>query len=283
MIRHKRRLVIMIPTLNEEIAIGAVIDEIPLDKLSEMGFESVVVVVDGKSEDRTQEIATFKNAMVFTQDGKGKGVGVRQAFRLSDPKQVVHSALTPKNGINDTIRLLSAFLDSEYVVMLDGDGTYPSYHIPDIVEKMEEGYEVVMGSRFKGCVEPGAMSRVNWVGNYMLCGLATLMYSKKTSDLCTGMWGFKTSALRTLSLDSCGFDLEAEIFAESAKNRFRIGEVPITYRCRRGESKLVPINAGLMIALKLIVRRVMNPGPDNRIMMPEDAPSSPFGSDSRGY
>jgi dolichol-phosphate mannosyltransferase len=98
---------------------------------------------------------------------------------------------------------------------------------------------------------------VNVVGNIMLSGIATLLYVKPVTDLCTGMWGFNTEALRNMKLDSTHFDIEAEMFAESAKNDLRIGEVPIAYLNREGESKLIPMEAGFMILRKLVQRRFL--------------------------
>jgi len=249
------KVVVMIPTLNEERCIGDVIDGIPTQSLRAMGFEVETILVDGHSCDRTVEIAKQKGAKVYTQNGNGKGSGMRQIFMLRNPQEVVIRTLSLKSAIDSDLGALSVLLDSKYVVMLDGDGTYPSSHISDLVEALEEGYDVVLGSRFKGRIENGSMSRLNIFGNRMLSNLATMLYVKPVSDLCTGMWGFNTEALRNMKLDSTHFDIEAEMFAELAKNMMRIGEVPIEYLKREGESKLIPMEAGFMILKKLIQRR----------------------------
>ncbi|MDD1767332.1 MAG: glycosyltransferase [Methanomassiliicoccales archaeon] len=249
------KVVVMIPTLNEERCIGDVIDGIPTMDLRAMGFEVETIVVDGHSCDRTVEIAKQKGAKVYTQNGNGKGSGLRQIFMLRNPQEVVIRTLSLKSAIDSDLGALSVLLDSKYVVMLDGDGTYPSSYISDLVEALEEGYDVVLGSRFKGRIENGSMSRLNIFGNRMLSNLATMLYVKPVSDLCTGMWGFNTEALRNMKLDSTHFDIEAEMFAELAKNMMKIGEVPIEYLKREGESKLIPMEAGFMILKKLIQRR----------------------------
>lgn len=249
------KVVVMIPTLNEERCIGDVIDGIPTMDLRAMGFEVETIVVDGHSCDHTVEIAKQKGAKVYTQNGNGKGSGLRQIFMLRNPQEVVIRTLSLKSAIDSDLGALSVLLDSKYVVMLDGDGTYPSSYISDLVETLEEGYDVVLGSRFKGRIENGSMSRLNIFGNRMLSNLATILYVKPVSDLCTGMWGFNTEALRNMKLDSTHFDIEAEMFAELAKNMMKIGEVPIEYLKRDGESKLIPMEAGFMILKKLIQRR----------------------------
>jgi glycosyltransferase involved in cell wall biosynthesis len=255
----RRRVVVMIPTLNEEVSIGKVLDGIPYTSLNSMGLDVEAIVVDGHSLDRTQEIVSTRKAKIFTQKGKGKGLAVRQAFDLSKPEEVVNQVLNLTSRVDSELRTLSTFLDAEYVVMLDGDGTYPSHHILDVVESLEQGYDAVMGSRFMGEIEPGAMTRLNRIGNYVLSAMATGLYFQRVSDLCTGMWGFRTSVLKDLVLSAHSFDLEAELFAECAKHHLRIKEVPITYKCRDGDTKLVPISAGLLIGLKLLERRIMLP------------------------
>ena len=249
------KVVVMIPTLNEERCIGDVIDGIPTQQMRAMGFEVEIIVVDGHSSDRTVEIAKLKGAKVYTQNGNGKGSGMRQIFMLRNPQEVVIKTLSLKSAIDSDLGALSVLLDSKYVVMLDGDGTYPSGYIADLVTALEDGYDVVLGSRFKGRIEDGSMSRLNVFGNIVLSNIATMLYVKPVTDLCTGMWGFNTEALRNMQLDSTHFDLEAEMFAESAKNRMRIGEVPIDYLTRDGESKLIPMEAGFMILRKLFQRR----------------------------
>jgi glycosyltransferase involved in cell wall biosynthesis len=254
----ERKVLVMIPALNEERAIGKVIDEVPWVKLLELGFRTEILVVDGNSVDRTLEIARERGVKTISQEGgKGKGIGVRQAFSLSHPQQVVINALKLKDDVQGAMDAMKSFLDSDYIVMLDGDGTYPPSHIYDMVISLEAGNDVVMGSRIMGKIEPGSMSPLNLLGNLILSTIASLIYLHRISDLCTGLWGFRTSALRLLSLDSLAFELEAEMFAEAVKTGLRINEVPISYLRREGESKLVPIKSGAMILVKLIERRLL--------------------------
>lgn len=250
-----RRIVVMIPTLNEGLSLGKVIDGIPRAELEAMGFGVDVIVVDGKSKDDTIEVATSRGAKVYIQNGKGKGAGVRQAFSLSHPQEVVLRALSTNQGVQNDLSSLSALLDSQYLVMLDGDGTYPSNYVLDVVHTLESGCDIVMGSRFKGEIRSGAMSRLNYLGNLGLSAVASVIYLHPCSDLCTGLWGFRLDAIRSMSLDSVRFELEAEMFAVSVRNRLRIKELPIIYLPREGETKLVPINSGFMIFRKLIQRR----------------------------
>jgi glycosyltransferase involved in cell wall biosynthesis len=249
------KIVVMIPALNEERSIGKVIDDIPRKELMSRGYEVRVVVVDGQSTDRTLAIAREKGAYVLVQKGRGKGLGVRQAIALCDPREVVPKVLALTGGLCAKFSDLASMLDAKYMVMIDADGTYPPRYIPDVISALEAGADVVMGSRFKGNIAEGAMTPLNHFGNIVLSDIATLLYQHPCTDLCTGMWGFNSHALRTLELDSKHFELEAEMFAETVKKGLRLEEIPINYLPRAGETKLVPLKAGVTIMTKLLERR----------------------------
>lgn len=249
------KIVVMIPALNEERSIGKVIDDIPRKELMNRGYEVRVVVVDGQSTDRTLAIAREKGAYVLVQKGRGKGLGVRQAIALCDPREVVPKVLALTGGLCAKFSDLASMLDAKYMIMIDADGTYPPRYIPDVISALEAGADVVMGSRFKGSIAEGAMTPLNHFGNIVLSDIATLLYQHPCTDLCTGMWGFNSHALRTLELDSKHFELEAEMFAETVKKGLHLEEIPINYLPRAGETKLVPLKAGVTIMTKLMERR----------------------------
>lgn len=96
---------------------------------------------------------------------------------------------------------------------------------------------------------------MNTTGNQLLTLMANTLYRSKTSDLCTGLWGFKGEVIKGLKLSADGFDFEAELFTQVAKNGYRIGEVPIHYRRRHNEAKLNSLKDGLKIGWKLITER----------------------------
>ena len=258
----------MLPALNEETSIGGVIDDIPRDTLRDMGYEPVAVVVDGNSTDRTLEIAREKGARIIVQQGKGKGLGVRQALALCHPDD--GNSIDRGNCEGST-----AMRDAKYLFMLDADGTYPPKHIVDLIGALEKGADVVMGSRFLGSIAEGAMTGLNRMGNAILSDTASVLYQHRCTDLCTGMWGFNAKALEALELDSRHFELEAELFAESAKRGLDIMEVPITYLPRKGETKLVPLKAGFAIMDKLLERRFFNAAGDFELKTAKRSEKSP--------
>ncbi|MEA3201293.1 MAG: hypothetical protein QOE90_2721 [Thermoplasmata archaeon] len=216
---------IMLPAKNEEDGIEATFGALPIPRMLELGYPVEILVADGKSHDRTRDVAQAHGARVIQQLGKGKGRGVR-------------SALDVARG--------------EYVVMLDADATYPARAIPAFVAMLEDGYDVVMGSRFQGRIEEGAMKRVNRVGNHGLSALASALYGRRCTDVCTGMWGFRRDVVRNLGLTSTHFEVEAELFARSAMAGLKIVELPITYGRRAGVTKLGSVSDGVKIGMALL-------------------------------
>lgn len=232
---RQKPVVVLLPSLNEEEGLRTVMPRIPRRALEEQGHDVVVWVIDGKSRDGTREVAFRQGAAVLVQQGNGKGQGMRQAFEYF-----------LNGGRVDPER-------EALFVMLDADGTYAPEAIVDVVTALKDGHEVVMGSRFLGTLEPGALTKLNRVGNRILTALARLLYAAPISDLCTGMWGFTESFLRRMVLTANGFDLEADIFTSACELSAQLAEVPVGYGQRIGEPKLVPVRSGLLIALRLIV------------------------------
>jgi len=209
-------LIVLLPTKNEESGLAEVIERIPIKSLRLMGYETRVVVVDGFSTDATCEIANSKGVELINQTGEsGKGNGVRQALDYIFPEAD----------------------DSDLMIMLDADATYSPEDIVRFVESLENN-DVVWGSRLRGKIEHGAMSRTNRLGNIILSLFASIVYFKRTTDLCTGYWGFKMDALKKTSLTADGFNLEANIFASVCKEKFKSEEIVINYAHREGDSNL---------------------------------------------
>lgn len=220
---------ILLPAKNEEQGIGATLRAIPMGSLAAAGFGAEVVVLDGASEDRTCAIARAWGATVVGQRRPGKGAAFRDALPL---------------------------LDGDYVVMLDADATYPPDTVPLVLEPLARGdADVVMGSRRKGRAEPGAMGPLNRAGNLALSALASLLFLRRCSDVCTGLWGFRAEALRALPLESEGFELEVELFGRAARAGLRIREVPVDYLPRRGGTKLSRVRDGVRIGWWLLRTR----------------------------
>ena len=237
-------VVIFLPALNEEHGIGPVMDRIPRAELEAAGYSVSVWVVDGSSTDRTLEVGRARGANVFIQEGRGKGNAMRQAF-----DHVLRTRDYANGGSSDR----------EFYLMLDADGTYPPEAVPEFVEALASGNDVVHGSRFRGRMEDGAMTPLNAIGNRVLSTLAHLLYRVSVTDVCTGMWGFSAKALRQIRLEATGFDLEADLFGSACLSRARRHELAVDYAARIGPPKLIPLRSGLQIALRLLTRRLNGP------------------------
>jgi glycosyltransferase involved in cell wall biosynthesis len=226
-------LSILLPALNEEHGLEAVMHRIPRSTLTRKGLEYAIYLLDGRSTDQTRTVATKLGAEVFVQTGHGKG----SAFREFVP----------------TIK-------EDFTVLLDSDGTYPPEAIPELVEALGDQTPVVLGSRLRGFIDAGAMSGPNYVGNVILSRFASLLFRTAVSDVCSGMWAFVSERLKTLGLTANGFELEADIFAECAIRGIPIVEIPIRYDRRIGKPKL-RLEEGFRIALALLKKRLRSPPP----------------------
>jgi dolichol-phosphate hexosyltransferase len=210
---------VVIPTLNEERSIGKVIDSVPVADLLKNGLKTAVYVIDGRSTDTTRQIAVEKGATIILEERKGKGLAVQTAFKA---------------------------ITADYAIMVDGDDTYPIEMVMEIIRLLKK-YDVVIGSRLKGTIEPGAMSKLNVVGNTLLTLLARALFSINVTDVCTGLWGYRGDAIRRLELEAHGFEIEADMFGECARKGLRIAEIPIRYRARADQAKLSSLRDGLKI------------------------------------
>jgi dolichol-phosphate mannosyltransferase len=225
---------LVVPAKDEAAAIGATLRSLPLATLQAAGFRTEVVVLDGHSRDATRAIAAAWGARVLPDRGHGKG----SAFREARP----------------------AFR-GEHVVMLDADGTYAPDAIPRVLELLAGGQaQVVMGDR---TVLDGSMSALHRVGNGLLSLAATVLYGHRVPDLCTGLWGFRAEDLQALPLRSQRFELEAELFALSARSGLRIRHIPVDYLPRKGTSKL-SARDGLRIGWCLLRNRFASLPPPGR-------------------
>ena len=199
----KDLVTVVIPTLNEEEAIGKVLDE-----LFSEGF-SRVVVVDGGSTDRTREIAASKGARVVMQEGRGKTLAIKTSLK---------------------------YVDTPFTLIMDGDWTYPARHIRELLrEALEKGYDEVIGARVYGREN---IPLVNRFGNWIITKAFNVLFGVSLSDVCSGMYLVRTEVLREVDFVTRSFSIEVEIAALVASTSRRIGEIAISYRERIGRAKL---------------------------------------------
>lgn len=221
-------IVVLLPTLDEETAIGKTIKDI-----QECTPSSRIWVVDS-SKDGTPKIAVDAGAHVIPVPKKGKGWAIRDAIWL--------------------LRLTSRIAPVDYVIMMDGDYTYSANHIPEIIGLLNDGVDVVAG--YRHARERGAMTAINVIGNWGLSLIASICYRRHIRDVCTGMWGFTADALKGMYLESDRFTLEADLFSNVVSSGCKLTQIPIGYRARQdGSSSKLKILDGFRIALFIIKHR----------------------------
>jgi glycosyltransferase involved in cell wall biosynthesis len=202
---------VVIPCLNEEEAVGAVVDQ-AWEGIRSSGREGEVIVVDNASSDRSAEVAAEHGARVVTEPRRGYGSAYLAG--LADAR-------------------------GEYVVMGDADETYPIQELGPFVDRLEQGDDLVLGSRFKGKIHGDAMPWLNRrIGNPILTGLLNLFFGVKVSDAHCGMRAVRQDALRTLDLHATGMEFASEMVFKAYRRGLRVSEIPIDYFPRVGESKL---------------------------------------------
>jgi len=202
---------VVIPCLNEEEAVGGVVDQ-ALEGIRRSGRPGEVIVVDNRSTDRSAEVAADHGAIVVREERPGYG-------------SAYLAGLAEARG--------------DYIVMGDADNTYPLNELAPFVERLAAGDDLVMGSRFEGTIHGEAMPWLNrHVGNPILTGLLNILFGVKISDAHCGMRAVRKDALPTLDLHSTGMEFASEMVFKAFRRRLRVSEIPIDYYPRVGESKL---------------------------------------------
>ena len=202
---------VVMPCLNEERTIGPCVAK-ALEGIRRSGLPGEVVVSDNGSTDRSVAIATDLGARVVCQPKRGYGNAYRAGFEAARGK---------------------------YLVMGDSDDTYDFTELGALIEKLREGNDYVLGSRFKGTILPGAMPWLHrYIGNPVLTGLLNVMFGLQSSDAHSGLRAFTQDAYRRMRLRTTGMEFASEMVINAARARLKMAEVPITYYPRAGESKL---------------------------------------------
>lgn len=201
---------VIIAALNEEPGIGPTIAE-----LAEHLDAPKVLVVDGKSQDRTVEVAKHHGAKVVFQDGTGKGDAMSKSLKHAD-------------------------LNVDYVVLTDADYTYPAKYIPKMMRIMEGNPNVgmVCGNRFTTGLKVKAMHNLYYFGNRLLAYAHNMLNGVTLQDPLTGLRVVRAEILRDWKVRSKKFDVEVELNHQVARKGFKVVEIPIEYRERLGEKKL---------------------------------------------
>lgn len=196
-------LTILMPCLNEAETLAACINKANT-YLKESGVHGEVVVADNGSTDGSQKIAEEHGARVVNVPEKGYGAAL----------------IGGCNGAR-----------GKYVIMGDADDSYGFLHLAPFVEKLREGYDLVMGNRFKGGIEPGAMPPLHrYLGNPVLSFIARLFFPCKIGDYHCGLRGYNRESILKLGLVTTGMEYASEMVVKATLNHLKIAEVPTTLK-----------------------------------------------------
>ena len=194
-------LSIVMPCLNEAETLSICIQKAQ-QSLLKHDVKGEILVADNGSTDGSQEIARKMGARLIEVPDKGYGSALR-------------------GGV--------AAARGEYIIMGDADDSYNFSELSPFIQKLREGYDLVMGNRFEGTIKPGAMPALHkYVGNPVLTGIGRLLFSSQTGDFHCGLRAFRKDALEKLNLRTTGMEFASEMVVKATLHRMRVAEVPIT-------------------------------------------------------
>lgn len=198
---HGLELSIIMPCLNEAETLAVCIQKAQRF-IEENELAGEVIIADNGSNDGSQEIARSLNARVVNIPTKGYG-----------------SAL--KGGI--------AAAKGKYIIMGDADDSYDFSNLNPFVRKLRNGYDLVMGNRFKGGIASGAMPFLHrYLGNPVLTGIGKLLFGSPCNDFHCGLRGFRKDAISALELQTTGMEFASEMVVKATLHKMQIAEVPTT-------------------------------------------------------
>jgi glycosyltransferase involved in cell wall biosynthesis len=211
------RISIVMPCLDEAETVGLCVAKANA-WLSASGNSGEVLVVDNGSTDASAELASAAGAQVISERRRGYGNAYLRGF---------------------------AEARGEIIVMGDADDTYDFSRLDDLIRPLDQGYDMVLGNRFAGGVQPGAMP---WAHRYIGSPIINLLIRRfigvRVGDSQSGFRAFTRAAYHRLPLRSGGMELATEMIVNAAREGLQIAEVPAPYNVRLGDSKLNTVRDG---------------------------------------
>jgi glycosyltransferase involved in cell wall biosynthesis len=218
----QRKVVVIIPALNEEKSIGKVIADIPGDIVNE------VVVVDNGSSDQTLAVVRDSGATALIQPDRGYGNACLKAINYFAEKKLEDQP--------------------DIVVFMDGDYSDYPIEISGVIEPIiRQDYDMVIGSRIIGKREKGSLTPQQRIGNLIATFLLRVLYKVKYTDL-GPFRAIKFDKLIQIDMQDKTYGWTVEMQIKAAKLGFRSIEVPVSYRKRIGKSKVSGTVSGVVKA-----------------------------------
>jgi glycosyltransferase involved in cell wall biosynthesis len=194
-------LTILMPCLNEAETLAFCVRQ-AMQAIRDSGLQGEVVVADNGSTDGSQAIAREEGARVVDVPVRGYGAALIAGIEAARGK---------------------------YVMMADADASYHFEHLPRFLPRLDEGYDLVMGNRFSGAIEPGAMPPLHrYLGNPVLSAIGRIFFRIPVRDFHCGLRAFRRDSILALNLRTTGMEFASEMVVKSSLAGLRMTEVPTT-------------------------------------------------------
>lgn len=194
-------LTILMPCLNEAETIASCISQAK-EFLHQEKIKGEILIADNGSGDKSKEIALHAGAKVIDVPTKGYGAALLHGIQ---------------------------FAKGRYIIMGDADASYDFLHLMPFLQRLRTGDDLVMGNRFRGGIQEGAMPFLNkYLGNPLLSFLGRIFCNSKLGDFHCGLRGFKREAILKLNLRATGMEFASEMIVKATLKKLRISEVPTT-------------------------------------------------------
>lgn len=191
------------PCLNEARTVAAAVREAALT-IATAGVNGEVIVADNGSTDESRAVAAAAGARVVPVSDRGYGAALRGGISASRGR---------------------------YILMGDCDGSYDFTHLPRFLDRLRAGDDLVMGNRFRGGVQPGAMPWKNrYFGNPVLSFIGRLFFRTGIGDFHCGLRAFSRTAFDQMNLQTSGMEFASEMVIRAAMLKLRVSEVPTVLR-----------------------------------------------------
>jgi len=215
-------ITVLVAAYNEAPVIGNLVRE----ALGTLPSGEVLVVDDGSTDGTDRTAADAGARVVRLPENSGKGAAVRRGF---------------------------GEVRGDVIVLIDGDGQDDPTEIPRLLEALRPGVDLVVGSRFIGQFEPGAITPINHWGNRFLTWVINRLFSTELTDTQAGFKAFRAETLRRLDLRAKRYDIEVDLLLGILRAGGRVVEVPVRRAARQhGESRLHSLRDGARILGRIV-------------------------------
>ncbi len=222
------------PCLNEDETLRQFILDTK-EVLKRSGIHGEIIVADNGSTDNSQIIAQQEGARLVVEKKRGYGSAVAAGIRAAK---------------------------YNFIVMSDSDRSYDLSTLPLFIKKLSEGYDMVIGNRFAGGIEPKAMPWPHqYIGNPILSFLGRMLFRTSARDFHCGLRAIRKEAIMKLHLNSTDMTYDSEMIIKASLLKMRITEIPIKYHCdgrKKHRSYLHTWRDGwlnLMLTIKLYLHK----------------------------